>query len=157
MWSVENRKLYERASLRYPSDLTNAEWALVEPLIPPARRGGRPRKVKLRDVLDAIFYLLSTGCQWRALPKDFPPKTTIYDYLELWSWDGTLMTIHHALYVELRERAGREASPSAAIIDSQSVKGAEKGGLRSIHRVMTRARRSRARSATSSSTRSASC
>jgi transposase len=102
-------------------------------------------------VANAIFYLLSTGCQWRALPKDLPPKTTVYDYLDLWSWDGTLLRLHHALYVELRELAGRDASPSVAIIDSQSVKGAEKGGLASIHRVMTRARRSRARSATSSS------
>lgn len=111
----------------------------------------------MREVLNAIFYVLSTGCQWRALPKDFPPKTTVYDYLELWNWDGTLARIHHALYVEARERAGREASPTVAIIDSQSVKGAEKGGFTLIHRVSMPARRSRARSATSPSIRSASC
>lgn len=156
MWTSENRGSYERKGLRYPSDLTDEEWGLVEPLVPPAKRGGRRRKVNVREVLNAIFYVLSTGCQWRALPKDFPPRTTVYDYLELWNWDGTLLAIHHALYVELRARAGREASPSAAIIDSQSVKGAEKGGLRSIHRVMTPARKSRARSAISWLTRSAS-
>jgi transposase len=154
MWTIENRRLYERKGLRYPSDLTDAEWALAGPLIPPAKRGGRRRSVDLREVVNAIFYLLSTGCQWRALPKDLPPKTTVYDYLELWSWDGTLLRLHHALYVELREQAGRAASPSVAIIDSQSVKGAEKGGRVSIHRAMTPARRSRARSATSSSIRS---
>ena len=169
MWTVENRRAYERKGLRYPSDLSDAEWALVGPLIAPAKRGGRPREVSVREVLNAIFYVLSTGCQWRALPKDFPPKTTVYDYLDLWSWDGTLARIHHALYVQARARAGREASPTLAIIDSQSVKGAEKGGFTLIHRAepvlgpakgRTRgmpAKRSRARSATSSSTRSASC
>jgi transposase len=157
MWTVENRRVYERKGLRYPSDLTDAEWALVEPLIPPAKRGGRPRTVKVHEVLNAIFYVLSTGCQWRALPKDFPSKTTVYEYLDLWNWDGTLLRIHHALYVRAREREGREASPTVAIIDSQSVKGAEKGGPTLIHRASMPARRSRARSATSSSTRSASC
>lgn len=157
MWTVENRRAYERDGLRYPSDLSDAEWALVEPLIPPAKRGGRARTIDVREVLNAIFYLLSTGCQWRALPKDFPPKTTVYEYLDLWNWDGTLARIHHALYVEARERAGREASPTVAIIDSQSVKGAEKGGPTLIHRASMPARRSRARSATSSSTRSDSC
>lgn len=155
MWTAENRRTYERTGLRYPSDLSDAEWALVAALIPPAKRGGRPRTVDAREVLNAIFYLLSTGCQWRALPKDFPPKTTVYEYLELWNWDGTLLRIHHALYVQVREREGREASPTVAIIDSQSVKGAEKGGRASILRASMRARRSRVGSATSSSTRSA--
>ena len=157
MWTKENRRLYERKGLRYPSDLTGDEWALVAPLIPPAKRGGRRRTVVVREVLNGIFYVLSTGCQWSALPTDLPPKSTVHDYLSLWAWDGTLARIHEKLFVELREREGREASPSAAIIDSQSVKSAEKGGLRSIHRVMTRARRSSARNATSSSIRSASC
>ena len=129
----------------------------MAPLIPPAKRGGRPHEVKVREVLNAIFYLLSTGCQWRALPTDVPPQTTVGEYLDLWNWDGTLLRIHHALYVEARERAGRAASPTVAIIDSQSVKGAEKGGPTLIHRASMPARRSRARSATSSSTRSASC
>jgi transposase len=119
--------------------------ALVKPLIPPAKRGGNKRHVDERAIVDALMYILSTGCQWRALPKDLPPRSTVYDYFDLWSWDGTLDRIHHALYVKCREQAGREASPSAAIIDSQSVKAAEKGGPRSIRRVMTRATRSRAR------------
>ena len=93
--------------------------------------------------------ILSTGCQWRALPKDLPPRSTVHDYFDLWSWDGTLDRIHHALYEKCREQAGREASPTAAIIDSQSVKAAEKGGPASIRMVTMRARRSRARNAIS--------
>ena len=115
--------------MRYPSDLSDAEWALVAPLIPPSKHGGRPRSVNVREVLNAIFYVLWTGCQWKALPKDFPPKSTVYDYLDLWEWDGTLERLHHALYVQERERQGREASPTVAIIDSQTAKGAQKGGL----------------------------
>jgi transposase len=157
MWTVEQRQAHERRGLRYPSDLTDAEWALAAPLIPAAKPGGRSRTVDVREVLSGIFYVLATGCQWRALPKDLPPKSTVHDYLTLWTWDGTLRRLHHALFVQAREQAGKKASPTAAIIDSQSVKSAEKGGLMSIHRVMTRARRSRARSATSWSTRSVSC
>ena len=146
-----------RKSLRYPSDLSDAEWELVRPLIPPAKRGGRPRSVNLREVLNGIFYVLSTGCQWEALPKDLPPKSTVYDYLDLWEWDGTLERIHHALYVETRERAGRAASPSVAIIDSQSAKAAQKGAPRLIRKALMRARRSPGASATSLSIRSAFC
>jgi transposase len=124
---------------------------LVEPLIPRAKRGGRRRTIDVREVLNAIFYVLSTGCQWNALPSDLPPKSTVYDYLDLWDWDGTLERIHHALYVAAREQAGREASPSVAIIDAQSAKGAVKGGPRSTPRATTRARRSKGASATSSS------
>ena len=149
MWTPKNRGRYDRSKLRYPSDLTDDEWALVKPLIPPAKRGGNRRHVDAREIVDGLMYILSTGCQWRALPKDLPPRSTVHDYFGLWSWDGTLDRIHHALYVKCREQAGREASPSAAIIDSQSVKAAEKGGPRSIRMGMTRARRSRARSATS--------
>jgi transposase len=98
---------------------------------------------------------LSTGCQWRALPKDLPPRSTVYDYLTRWEWDGTIDRIHHELYMRCREQAGREASPTAAIIDSQSVKSAEKGGAISIRRAMTQARKSRARSAMSWSIRKA--
>jgi transposase len=155
MWTAEHRQRYDRTGLRYPSDLTDAEWALAEPLIPPARRGGRQRTVDLREVLNGLFYILATGCQWRALPKDLPPRSTVHGYLRLWEWDGTLARLHHALYVQAREQAGREASPTAAILDSQSVKSAEKGGRASTRRATTRARRSRARSATSWSTRSA--
>jgi transposase len=157
MWTVEQRQTYDRAGLRYPSDLTDEEWALVEPFIPPARRGGRQRTVDVREVLNGILYVLATGCQWRALPKDLPPRSTVHGYLSLWARDGTLKRLHHALFVQAREQAGKEASPTAAVIDSQSVKSAEKGGRASIHRVTTRARRSRARSGTSWSTRSACC
>lgn len=155
MWTPEHRRIARRRGLRYPSDLSDAEWRLVEPLIPPAKRGGRRRSVDIREVLNGIFYVLSTGCQWTALPKDLPPKSTVYDYLDLWSWDGTLERLHHELYVAVREAAGREASPTAAIIDSQSAKAAQKGGPRSTRRASTRARRSRGASGTSWSTRSA--
>ncbi len=155
MWTHENRGLYERKSARYPSDLTDREWALIAPLIPPARHGGRPRTVNLREVMNGILYVLETGCQWRALPRDLPPKSTVHSYLELWEWDGTLERIHHGLYLLSRDLEGREASPTAGAIDSQSVKGAEKGGRASIRRAMTRARRSRARSAIFSSIPSA--
>ena len=148
MWTMENRCRYDRRKLRYPSDLTDDEWKLVEPLIPPGKRGGRKRTVVMREVVNGLMYILSTGCQWAALPKDFPPKSTVYDYFDLWSWDRTLDRIHEALYVACREKAFREASPTAAIIDSQSVKSAEKGGP-TIHRDTTLARRSRARSVTS--------
>jgi putative transposase len=108
--------------------MTDSEWALIEPLIPPAKRGGRKREINLREVVNAIFYVLSTGCQWRFIPKDLPPKSTAYEYFRLWEWDGTLDRIHYALYVQVRELAGKEASPTAAVIDSQSVKAAERGG-----------------------------
>lgn len=151
MWTNENRGLYDRSKLRYPSDLTNAEWALVGPLIPPAKRGGNKRTVDIREVVNGLMYVLSTGCQWAAIPKDLPARSTVNDYVRRWDDDGTLERIHHALYVQCRELAGRDASPSAAIIDSQSVKSAEKGGRASTRTASMRARRSRARSATSSS------
>ncbi len=157
MWKSEHRSAAERRGLRYPSDLTDAEWALIEPMIPPARRGGRPRDVNVREVVNAIFYVLSTGCQWKALPKDLPPKSTAHYYFMLWDWDRTLERIHHALYVAAREQAGREASPTAAIVDSQSARAAQKGALRLTRRATTRARRSPGASVTSSSIRSASC
>jgi transposase len=157
MWKPEHRRTAAREGLRYPSDLSDAEWPLVEPLIPPAKRGGRPREVNLREVLNAILYVLATGCQWKALPKDLAPKSTAHAYFMLWDWDGTLERLHHALSVALREREGREASPTAAIIDSQSAKAAQKGAPHSTRRASMRARRSRAASAIFSSTRSASC
>jgi len=152
MWTQENRPQYDRDHLRYPSDLTDEEWALIAPMIPPAKRGGRKRSVDTREVVNGLLYVLSTGCQWRAIPKDLPPRSTVYDYFGLWDWDGTLERIHHELYVRCREQAGQEASPTAAIIDSQSVKSAEKGGPRSTRRDMTPARRSRERNGISSST-----
>src|SRR5205085_4069106 len=157
MWKPEHRRAADRHGLRYPSDLSDSEWALIEPAIPPAKRGGRRREVNVREILNAIFYVLWTGCQWKALPKDFPPKSTVHWYFMLWEWDGTLERIHHALYVAVREHEGREASPTAAIIDSQSVKGTPKGGRRSIRRAMMARRKSRAARGTSSSTRLAFC
>jgi len=108
--------------------MTDAEWGLIEPLIPPAKHGGRKRTVNIREVVNTLFYVLSTGCQWRFIPKDLIPKSTAYEYFRLWEWDGTLDRIHYALYVQVRELAGKEASPTAAIADSQSVKAAERGG-----------------------------
>ncbi len=102
MWSRENRGLYERKGVRYPSDLRDAEWALIAPLIPPAKRGGRRREVDVREVMNGVLYVLGTGCQWRALPKDLPPKSTVHDYLMLWDWDGTLGRVHQALYLMVR-------------------------------------------------------
>ena len=156
MWKPEHRLAAGRSRLRYPSDLNAAEWALIAALIPPARRGGRRRTVNVREVLNAIFYVLSTGCQWNALPKDLPPKSTAHFYFMLWDWDGTLERIHDTLYVAMREAAGREASPTAAVIDSQSAKASQKGALRLTRKASMRARRSRAASAISSSTRSVS-
>ena len=139
MWTAENRPRYNRDKLRYPSDLTDAEWALIEPLIPPAKRGGGKRRVNIREVIDGVMYILSTGCQWRYLPKDLPSRSTVHDYLSLWNWDGTLDRMHHALYLKCREKAKRAASPTACIIDSQSVKSAEKGGLASTATASMRA------------------
>src|SRR5437763_16820014 len=140
MWTAKNRGRYDRGKLRYPSDLTDSEWKLVEPLIPPGKRGGGKRTVIMREIVNGLMYILSTGCQWRAIPKDLPPKSSVYDYFDLWTYDGTLERIHHALYEQCREREQREACPTAAIIDSQSVKSAEKGGRASIRAGTMRAR-----------------
>ena len=155
MWTVNNRHRYDRGKLRYPSDLTDEEWRVLKLLIPRAKRGGNRRHVDEREVVNGLMYILSTGCQWRAIPKDLPPRSTLYRYFDDWSYDGTLERMHHALYQSCREQAGREAQPTAAIIDSQSVKSAEKGGL-TTGMAMMRARRSRVRSGTFSSIRLAS-
>ena len=152
MWTVENRPRYNRDRLRYPSDLLDDEWALIAPLIPPAKRGGRRRSVNVREVVNGLLYILSTGCQWRYAPSDLPPRSTLFNYFDLWTYHGVIDRIHHSLYVQCRERVEREASPTACIIDSQSVKSAEKGGPASIRTATTRARRSRARSDISWST-----
>jgi transposase len=149
MWTDENRGRYDRSKLRYPSDLTDQEWSLLEPEIPPAKRGGNKRHVNVREVVNGLMYILSTGCQWRAIPKDLPPRSTLHDYLNQWDYDGTLVRIHHVLYVKCRGLVEREPSPTAAIIDSQSVKSAEKGGPVSTHMGTMRVRKSMARSATS--------
>lgn len=153
MWTAENRSRYKRDHLRYPSDLTDEEWGLIERLIPPAKKGGGKRRVNMREIVNGIMYVLSTGCQWRAVPKDLPPRSTLFDYLDLWNYDGTIERIHHALYVKCREMMGREASPTACVIDSQSVKSAEKGGRKLTQTAMMRARKSKAKNGTSSSIR----
>jgi transposase len=115
------------------------------------KRGGGKRTVNMREIVNGLMYVLSTGCQWRAIPKDLPPKSTIYGYFDLWTYDGTLDRVHHTLYQRCREQEQRQANPTAAIIDSQSVKSAEKGGAASIRRDTMQARRLRARSGTFSS------
>ena len=129
-WTEITRPQYEREGLRYTSDLTDAEWKLIEPLMPSRSPIGRPRTTDLRAVMNAIFYIASTGCQWRQLPKCFPPYSTVQGYFYDWSHRGLLLMINHMLVMEAREKAGREASPTAGVIDSQSVKTTESGGPR---------------------------
>jgi transposase len=121
----------------YPSDLTDRQWRRLEPHLPAARPGGRPRSADLREVMDAILSVLRNGIVWRALPHDFPPWPTVYWYFRAWRLDGTWETIHAALREEVRLADGREATPSAAILDSQSVKTTEKGGLAATTRPST--------------------
>jgi putative transposase len=113
----------------YPTDLTNAQWERIKPLIPPAKWGGRPREVNMREIMNGIFYLTRSGCSWRMLPHDLPPWGTVHYYYRKWRLDGTWQKIHDTLRDEVRKTQGREESPSAAILDSQSVKTTEKGGL----------------------------
>ena len=160
MWTSKNRGRYDRSKLRYPSDLTDAEWGLVEPLIPPGKTGGGKRTVIMREVVNGLMYILSTGCQWRAIPKDLPPKSSVYDYFDLWTYSGTWNKSTTRFTSSVANERSEQASPTAAIIDSQSVKSAEKGGRALIRTGTMRARsdnedvalRSRARSGTFLST-----
>ena len=128
-WTGIARREHSREGLRYPSDMTDAEWALAEPFVPPARRGGRPRTADMREVLNALLYVAASGCAWRLLPKCFPPVSTVRRYFYAWRNAGLFEAINTVLVMNLREIEGREASPSAGVIDSQSVKTTESGGV----------------------------
>jgi len=128
-WTDTARDQHNRDYLRYPSDLTDREWALIGPMLPAAKRGGRPRTTNLRDVIDAIQFVASSGCQWRMLPKDFPPVSTVRGYFYAWRNQGLWYAINHLLVAATRELEGRAASPTAGVLDSQSVKTTEAGGV----------------------------
>src|SRR5262249_4145695 len=146
--TMESGPGYDWAKRRCRRDVGDAGGAWSGPGLPPAKKGGNKRTVDVRAVVNGVMYILSTGCQWAALPKDLPPRSTVNDYLRRWDDDRTLDRIHHALYVQCRELAGREARPTPGIMHRPSVKRAEKGGAQSIRAAMMRGRRSRARSAT---------
>jgi len=128
MWTEITRAKHARVSGRYSSDLTHAEWSVLEPLLPPRSRLGRPPKWSLREIVEALMYLLRGGLPWRMLPKDFPPVSTVQRYFYAWRDSGLWLAINHLLLMSAREAAGREASPTAGVIDSQSVKTTESGG-----------------------------
>ncbi|HEY0525272.1 MAG TPA: IS5 family transposase [Stellaceae bacterium] len=130
MWTPITRQQHSRAGLRYASDLTDAEWALLKPLLPPPRDRGRPRSWPLREVVNAVFYNMRAGCPWRLLPREFPPCRTVYRWFAAWRDTGLFEQMNHNLVMADRERSGREASPTAAVMDSQSVKTTESGGPR---------------------------
>jgi transposase len=130
MWTPTTREHHSRRAPRYETDLTDEEWRVIEPHLPPARTTGRPRAWPMREIVNAIFYVLRGGMAWRLLPSDFPPWSTIYRWFAAWRDGCVFERINHSLVMADRERAGREASPSAAIIDSQSVKTTEAGGPR---------------------------
>ena len=149
-WDDIARQDHRRVCARYPSDMTDREWAIIAPLLPPARSGGRPRTVDLRAVVDAILFIASSGCQWRMLPKDFPPRSTVQGYFYDWRDSRLWETINQLLVMSARELEGREASPTAGVIDSQSVRRPKA----EVFRATTPGKRSTGASATSPPTHS---
>ena len=136
------------SSTLYPSDLTDVEWQHLEPLLPPPKATGRPRQWPLRLILNGIFYLVRSGCAWRMLPREYPPWPTVHDYYRRWRRDGTWERIHTHIREQVRQAMGREATPSGAVLDSQSVKTTEKGALLvNTPLAMTASRRSKDASA----------
>jgi len=130
MWTETTQQQYRRDGLRYASDVSDAEWVQIEALLPVAKRLGRPRSTQMRQVVNAMLYLLTTGCQWRLLPKEFPPFSTVQRFFYRWRDAGLWQTINHFLVMRTREAAGHEASPTAGVLDSQSVKTTEAAGPR---------------------------
>lgn len=130
MWTPTTRRHHSRRAPRYASDLTDAEWRLIEPYLPPPKRRGRPRARSMREIVNGIFYVLRAGCPWRLIPSDLPPWSTLWRWFRLWRDEGLFARISHGLVVADRERRGREPCPSAAVVDSQSVKTTESGGPR---------------------------
>ncbi|MFU8824215.1 IS5 family transposase, partial [Yoonia sp.] len=128
-WTELTRRQHARKGNKYASDMTDAEWSLIAPLMPPPKTTGRPRTTDLRDVFDAILYIATTGCQWRMLPIDFPPVSTVRNYFYTWRDDGLLDEMNRELVEAARLAEGRKAQPTAGVIDSQSVKTTESGGV----------------------------
>ena len=143
MCCSDNKSMEPQAPRKaYSTDLTDAQWQLLEPLVPAAKAGGRPARYERREIVNALFYVIKNGCTWRNLPHDLPPWSLVHYYFWHWKQDGTWQTLHDQLRQQMRVKLGRDPQPTAAVLDSQSVKTTEKGG----HAAMTATRKSLAAS-----------